>query len=49
MHSMSSWDVARLSVALQMHTLKPLDSNAIQKKVRRLTRHKAFDSRTLVF
>jgi len=44
---MSSWDVARLSVALQMHTLKPLDSNAIQKKVRRLTRHKAFDSRTL--
>jgi len=44
---MSSWDVARLSVALQMHTLKPIDPNAIKKRIRRVTRHKSFNSRTL--
>jgi hypothetical protein len=45
---MSSWDVARLEVALAMHTLKPIDPQALRKKVRRVTRHKGFDSRTLV-
>ena len=45
---MSSWDVARLTVALQMHTLRPLDAQAIRVKVRRVTRHKGFDARTLV-
>jgi len=44
---MSSWDVARLTVALQMHTLRPLDAQAIRVKVRRVTRHKGFDARTL--
>merc|ERR1712071_101651 len=44
---MDSWDVARLEVALGMHTLKPIDPSALRKKVRRVTRHKGFDSRTL--
>jgi V8-like Glu-specific endopeptidase len=44
---MSSWDVARLSVALSVHTIKPLDSQSSSYKVRRVTRHKSFDSRTL--
>ncbi len=47
--SMSSWDVARLEVALGMHVLKPtLDPAAVRMKCRRITRHKGFDSRTLV-
>ena len=46
--SMDSWDVARLEVALGMHTLRPIDPAALRKKVRRVTRHKGFDSRTLV-
>lgn len=45
---MDSWDVARLEVALGMHTLRPIDPAALRKKVRRVTRHKGFDSRTLV-
>ena len=45
---MSSWDVARLNVAVQMHVLKPLDPQAIRIKVRRLTRHKGFSATTLV-
>ena len=45
---MDSWDVARLEVALGMHTLRPLDPAALRRKVRRVTRHKGFDSRTLV-
>jgi len=44
---MDSWDVARLEVALGMHTLRPIDPAALRKKVRRVTRHKGFDSRTL--
>jgi len=45
--SMSSWDVARLEVALGMHVLKPtLDPAAVRMKCRRITRHKGFDSRT---
>jgi len=44
---MDSWDVARLEVALGMHTLRPLDPAALRRKVRRVTRHKGFDSRTL--
>lgn len=45
---MSSWDIARLQVAVKMHTLKPIDPEAIRMKVKRITRHKGFDSRTLV-
>ena len=45
---MTSSDVARLEVALAMHTLKPIDPQALRKKVRRVTRHSGFNSRTLV-
>lgn len=44
---MSSWDVARLEVALGMHNLKPSMDYQVLKKVRRVTRHRGFDSRTL--
>lgn len=44
---MSSWDVSRLTVGLGMHVLKPTNDAQVTKKVRRVTRHKAFDSRTL--
>jgi hypothetical protein len=45
---MSSWDVSRLTVELGMHVLKPSSDAQVSKKVRRVTRHKGFDSRTLV-
>ncbi|EFX71073.1 hypothetical protein DAPPUDRAFT_256105 [Daphnia pulex] len=44
---MSSWDVSRLTVELGMHVLKPISDAQVSKKVRRVTRHKGFDSRTL--
>ncbi|KAK4007979.1 hypothetical protein OUZ56_013138 [Daphnia magna] len=44
---MSSTDISRLEVALGMHTLKPYDSQALRKRVRRVVRHKGFDSFTL--
>lgn len=46
--SMSSTDISRLEVALGMHTLKPYDSQALRKRVRRVVRHKGFDPVTLV-
>lgn len=46
--SMSSHDLSKLQIALGMHTLKPYDSQAVRKKVRRVVRHKGFDSKTLV-
>ena len=46
--SMSSTDVSRLEVALAMHTLKPYDSQAVRKRVRRVVRHKGFNPVTLV-
>ncbi len=45
---MSSTDVSRLEVALAMHTLKPYDSQAVRKRVRRIVRHKGFNAVTLV-
>ncbi|EFX75607.1 hypothetical protein DAPPUDRAFT_107786 [Daphnia pulex] len=44
---MSSTDVSRLEVALAMHTLKPFDSQAVRKRVRRIVRHKGFNAVTL--
>lgn len=44
---MSSTDVSRLEVALAMHTLKPYDSQAVRKRVRRVVRHKGFNPVTL--
>ncbi|KAK4871859.1 hypothetical protein RN001_015983 [Aquatica leii] len=45
---MSSWDVARLTVRLGDHNIKT-DSEVkhIEKKVKRVVRHRGFDSRTL--
>ncbi|KAF5291988.1 hypothetical protein FQA39_LY14149 [Lamprigera yunnana] len=45
---MSSWDVARLTVRLGDHNIK-IDSEVkhIEKKVKRVVRHRGFDSRTL--
>ena len=45
---MTSTDVARLEVALGMHTLKPRDPLAVRRRVRRVVRHKGFNARTLV-
>ncbi|CAH1153687.1 unnamed protein product [Phaedon cochleariae] len=45
---MSSWDVARLTVRLGDHNIK-INSEArhIEKRVKRVVRHRGFDSRTL--
>lgn len=46
--SLSSWDIPRLEVVLGMHILKPsIDPQALRKRVKRVTRHKGFDSKTL--
>ena len=45
---MSSYDVAKLEAALGMHSLKPIDPEAKRVKIKRVTRHKGFNSRTLV-
>ncbi|KAI9553935.1 hypothetical protein GHT06_019206 [Daphnia sinensis] len=45
---LSSWDIPRLEVVLGMHVLKPsIDPEALRKKVKRVTRHRGFDSYTL--
>jgi acetolactate synthase regulatory subunit len=46
---MSSWDVARLTVRLGDHNIK-INSEVrhIEKRVKRVVRHRGFDSRTLV-
>lgn len=44
---MSSYDVAKLEAALGMHSLKPIDPEAKRIKIKRVTRHKGFNSRTL--
>lgn len=44
---MSSSDVARLTIAIGMHTLKPADPEAVRVRAKRIVRHKGFDSRTL--
>lgn len=46
---MSSWDVARLTVRLGDHNIRTnSEVNHIEKKVKRVVRHRGFDSRTLV-
>ncbi|XP_067002303.2 chymotrypsin-like protease CTRL-1 [Anabrus simplex] len=45
---MSSWDVARLTVRLGDHNIKTnYEVRHIEKKVKRVVRHRGFDSRTL--
>lgn len=45
---MSSWDVARLTVRLGDYNIKsPIEVRHIEKKVKRVVRHRGFDSRTL--
>ncbi|XP_044740915.1 proclotting enzyme-like [Chrysoperla carnea] len=45
---MSSWDVARLTVRLGDHNIKTnSEVNHIEKRVKRVVRHRGFDSRTL--
>jgi hypothetical protein len=48
LNRMTSSDVAAMSVVIQTHTIKPVDPWSSQAKVRRVTRHKSFNSRTLV-
>lgn len=46
---MSSWDVARLTVRLGDYNIKTnSEVKHIEKKVKRVVRHRGFDSRTLV-
>ncbi|XP_050314409.1 proclotting enzyme-like [Anthonomus grandis grandis] len=45
---MSSWDVARLTVRLGDHNIKTnSEVKHVEKRVKRVVRHKGFDSRTL--
>lgn len=45
---MSAWDVARLTVRLGDHNIKSnSETKHIEKKVKRVVRHRGFDSRTL--
>lgn len=46
---MSSWDVARLTVRLGDHNIRTsTETRHIEKKVKRVVRHRGFDPRTLV-
>lgn len=46
---MSSWDVARLTVRLGDYNIKTnSEVKHVEKKVKRVVRHRGFDSRTLV-
>nr|XP_023020913.1 proclotting enzyme [Leptinotarsa decemlineata] len=45
---MSSWDVARLTVRLGDHNIKTnSETRHVEKRVKRVVRHRGFDSRTL--
>uniref|UniRef100_A0A8D8VB12 Phenoloxidase-activating factor 2 n=2 Tax=Cacopsylla melanoneura TaxID=428564 RepID=A0A8D8VB12_9HEMI len=45
---MSSWDVAKLTVNLGDHNIKQKNEvNHVERKIKRLVRHKSFDMRTL--
>nr|CAD7265265.1 unnamed protein product [Timema shepardi] len=47
-YSMSSWDVSRVTVRLGDHNIKTnSEVRHIEKKVKRVVRHRGFDSRTL--
>ena len=46
---MSSWDVARLTVRLGDHNIKlSTETMHEERRIKRVVRHKGFDSRTLV-
>lgn len=46
---MSSWDVARLTVRLGDHNIRThTDTQHVEKRVKKIVRHRGFDSRTLV-
>jgi hypothetical protein len=46
---MTSWDVSRLTVRLGDYNIKSnTETQHVEKKVKRLVRHRGFDSRTLV-
>lgn len=46
---MSSWDVARLTVRLGEHNIKTnTETLHEERKIKRVVRHRGFDSRTLV-
>lgn len=46
---MSSWDVAKLTVRLGDHNIKSNNEvQHVEKRVKRVVRHRGFDSRTLV-
>lgn len=45
---MNSWDVARLTVRLGDHNIKvPNEVRHVERRVKRVVRHRGFDSRTL--
>lgn len=47
--SMSSWDVARLTAHLGDYDIRTqTETMHVTRKIKRLVRHKGFDSRTLV-
>lgn len=46
---MSSWDVARLTVRLGDHNIHTsTETQHLERRVKRLVRHRGFDMRTLV-
>lgn len=46
---MSSWDVARLTVRLGDHNIHTsTETQHVERRVKRLVRHRGFDMRTLV-
>lgn len=46
---MNSWDVARLTANLGDHNIKSKsDVKHLERKIKRVVRHKGFDQRTLV-
>lgn len=46
---MSSWDVARLTANLGDYNIKSKsDTKHLERKIKRVVRHKGFDQRTLV-
>lgn len=46
---MSSWDVARLTVRLGDHNIRTnTEIRHVEKRVKRIVRHRGFDPRTLV-
>lgn len=48
-YSMTSWDVARLTARLGDYNIRtPTETQHIERKIKRVVRHRGFDMRTLV-